>query len=141
MPKGYKISIARGSSVSNPRVVFGYSYSRGKLQKQIPGVSSIDFDYAANFDDFLADRDKDKPFFWYGSSKPHRSYATVRWQSQGIETGAGASAQVPAFLKEQDDPRMRVETPWDTYPFFDKRISRNPNRGNEGFPTTSVNVR
>ena len=46
-----------------------------------------------------------------------------------------------SFLKEQDDPRMRAETPWDTYPFSDKRILRNPKWRNEGSPTTSVNVR
>jgi hypothetical protein len=49
--------------------------------------------------------------------------------------------RVNAFLEEQDDPRMQAETPWDTYPFSDKRISRNHNWRNESFSTTSVNVR
>lgn len=33
-------------------------------------------DYAANFADFLAERPKEKPFFfWLGSTEPHRAYA------------------------------------------------------------------
>lgn len=45
-------------------------------RKCVPPTDQISpIDYAANFDDFLASRDKSKPFcFWYGAKEPHRRY-------------------------------------------------------------------
>ncbi len=42
----------------------------------IPPTTSISpIDYSANFDEFMAQRDPEKPFcFWYGAREPHRAY-------------------------------------------------------------------
>ena len=42
--------------------------------------------------------------------------------------------QMEQFLREKEAPRMAGESPWDTYPFSDKRIFANPNWAKEGFP-------
>lgn len=45
-------------------------------KKRVPLTKYISkIDYAANFSDFLDERDKSKPFFfWFGSHEPHRRY-------------------------------------------------------------------
>jgi uncharacterized sulfatase len=58
------------------------------------GISNIN--YAANFEDFLSQRDGDKPFyFWYGGYEPHRTFE----QGSGVKSGKSlARANVPKFL-------------------------------------------
>ena len=55
------------------RELIGKSYDAIKL---FPPTSEIsDIDYAANFADFIDNRDKSSPFFfWFGSLEPHRFY-------------------------------------------------------------------
>ena len=50
-------------------------------------------------------------------------------------TKSRLAKRLDAFLKDQADPRMRGETPWDTYPFSDKRIFKYTKWRSEGFPT------
>jgi uncharacterized sulfatase len=62
-------------------------------------------DYAANFEDFLAARDKEKPFFfWYGSNEPHQGFEEGAWKKAGKNL---ADALVPGSLP--DDPVVRGE--------------------------------
>jgi uncharacterized sulfatase len=64
------------------------------------GISPID--YAANFEDFLARKSSDQPFFfWYGAHEPHRMYEKGSGQRAGWET---VDAEIPAFLS-----RARIE--------------------------------
>jgi hypothetical protein len=50
--------------------------SRGRYGTNVNYASTTgisDYDYAANFNDFLKSWDKSKPFcFWYGALEPHR---------------------------------------------------------------------
>lgn len=53
--------------------ITGKAYQEKKHKKVTTGTSNTD--YLANFQDFLADAPKDKPFcFWYGGHEPHRPY-------------------------------------------------------------------
>jgi N-sulfoglucosamine sulfohydrolase len=73
----------------------------GKDRK--PGLSRTD--YAANFDQFLATRDKTKPFFfWYGASEPHQAYHVGGWRAAGKKL---ADAKLPACVP--DNPVTRGE--------------------------------
>ncbi len=99
----------------------GPEYNKRELKKTpTKGISKID--YAANFKDFLQERKKDQPFFfWYGSHEPHRKY----------EEGSGAAAgltsnglQVPSFLPnenlvKQDMLDYALEIQW-----FDKQLGK-----------------
>ena len=56
-----------------PRQMTGKGYNKRKTQPPTSAMSSND--YAGNFEEFLNDAEKDKPwFFWYGSIEPHRAY-------------------------------------------------------------------
>ena len=60
----------------------GKKWDTHNLKKRVPGISSLD--YAANFEHFLDERPKERPFcFWYGATEPHRKYK----YRIGIETG------------------------------------------------------
>lgn len=55
------------------RQLVGPAFNEQVLEAPTTGIAK--FDYAANFDQFLAQRPVDKPFcFWYGSLEPHRAY-------------------------------------------------------------------
>lgn len=60
-------------------------------------------DYAGNFQDFLAQREKGKPFyFWFGATEPHRAYE----RGSGLKAGKRlADAPPPPFLP--DSPEIR----------------------------------
>lgn len=62
--------------------ITGKDWQEKKLKPSTSGISPID--YAANFQDFLADAPKDKPFcFWYGGHEPHRPYEYGSGVSKG----------------------------------------------------------
>ena len=59
-----------GGRKTNPA---GTEFSRRRLKP--PFRSMANKDYAANFEDFLAQVDKDQPFcFWLGTHEPHRGF-------------------------------------------------------------------
>jgi len=68
------------------------------------GIGKID--YAANFEDFLAKKDPEKPFcFWYGAYEPHRAYET----GSGLRSGKLLSdVQVPGFLPDNETVRSDI---------------------------------
>jgi uncharacterized sulfatase len=74
----------------------GPEYNTKKLEPPTTGISNID--YAANFAQFLAEKKKDQPFFfWYGANEPHRNY------EKGSGRAAGYTANgltVPPFLPD-----------------------------------------
>lgn len=80
----------------------GKEYNERKHEGPIPdGIDERD--YAANFEDFLADRPADAPFFfWFGCTEPHRVYEDGVGARHGIDPDA---ATVPEFLP--DTPRVR----------------------------------
>lgn len=55
------------------RNLTGKPWNDKKLVPPTKNISKVD--YAANFEEFMASRPKDRPFcFWYGSLEPHREY-------------------------------------------------------------------
>lgn len=70
--KGWGPGIAKTVDGKN-RELTGKAYNKRKLVPPATGICKID--YAANFGDFLAQRDPSRPFcFWYGAKEPHRGY-------------------------------------------------------------------
>ncbi len=81
----------------------GKAYNTLRLQTKTRGLSSID--YAANFSQFIDERDVDRPFFfWFGASEPHQSYDVGAWRRAGKNL---ADARLPRCLP--DDPTTRGE--------------------------------
>jgi N-sulfoglucosamine sulfohydrolase len=82
----------------------GPAYTKRKLKAPAQAMSGLD--YSANFEDFLADRKKDDPFFfWYGSSEPHRDYE----KGIGLKTGKKLDdVVVPPFLPDTDEVRSDI---------------------------------
>lgn len=79
-------------------------------------------DYAANFEDFLSQRPKGAPFyFWYGGHEPHRAYVP----GEGTRAGKKISdVTVPAYLPDDDAVKSDLldyayETEW-----FDLHLGR-----------------
>ncbi len=70
--KGWAPGVALDSA-GNPRRLTGESYTKHKIDP--PAEHICPDDYAANFIDFLDNKNADEPFcFWYGSREPHRRY-------------------------------------------------------------------
>lgn len=84
------------------------------------GISPID--YAANFEDFLARKSSDQPFFfWYGAHEPHRMYEKGSGQRAGWET---VDAEIPAFLPKDSVVRRDMEDYALEIGWFDKQLGR-----------------
>lgn len=118
--KGWSPGIAI-DSLGKQRKLTGVMWSSKKLTPPSSGISNID--YAENFNDFLNQRPKDKPFcFWFGALEPHRQY------EYGSSLKVGKSIDqidsVPAFWPDNEivrtdmlDYAMEVE-------HFDTQLSR-----------------
>ena len=80
----------------------GPAFDKRKLD---PPAGIANDDYAANFNDFLKARPKDKPFsFWFGAKEPHRSFG----KGLGIKNGLDPDkVVVPSFLP--DTPEIRSD--------------------------------
>ena len=102
-PKGGKSLPSRSYSSAQTEAILGRSFHERKLKKARKGMNNLD--YAANFADFLAVRDQEKPFFfWYGSTEPHQGYEVGAWKAAGKRL---EEALVPGGLP--DDPAVRGE--------------------------------
>lgn len=97
-------------------------YEEGSPDDERPGKFINATNYAANFEDFLAQREDGKPFFfWYGATEPHRAY------EEGIGLRRGKKPEdviVPAFFPDVDVIRSdmldyAVEIEW-----FDLHLDR-----------------
>lgn len=112
-PGNWKIS----GRTRNPA---GPDFTKRKTTPPLKGISNND--YAANFRDFLAQRPKDKPFyFWYGGTEPHRDY----------ERGAGLKAgkkledvTVPTFLPDAPEVRSDILDYGVEIEWFDTHLGR-----------------
>jgi N-sulfoglucosamine sulfohydrolase len=70
--KGWGPGRARDAN-GQPRPLLGKSFDTRTTKPPTSAISRND--YAANFQDFLAEKPHDRPwFFWYGSTEPHRAY-------------------------------------------------------------------
>lgn len=82
------------------------------------GISNIN--YSSNFDAFLSQRDKNKPFFfWYGGIEPHRGYKS----GIGVESGKDISRiEVPGFLPDNDLVRSDIADYYVEIEWFDTHL-------------------
>jgi len=83
----------------------GDQFNEKKLT-EVPASGISKVDYAANFADFLAKKDSEKPFcFWYGGQEPHRGYES----GSGLKAGKKLSdVSVPAFLPDNETVRSDI---------------------------------
>ena len=83
--------------------ITGKPYQQRKLQAPTSGINAND--YAANFQDFLADCPTNAPFcFWYGCIEPHRPYEYGSGVAQGRYQLPDAGP-VPAYWPDTDPVR------------------------------------
>ncbi len=84
------------------------------------GIAAID--YAANFDDFLADRKPGQPFcFWYGGKEPHRIYQPGIGKQNGIDL---SKVEVPPFLPDCETVRSDIADYFYEIQWFDSHLDR-----------------
>jgi arylsulfatase A-like enzyme len=74
----------------------GHEFQDRKTNPPASGIANTD--YAANFEDFLAQRPADKPFcFWLGGREPHRAYE----DGSGLRAGLDPKkVEVPQFYPD-----------------------------------------
>ena len=79
----------------------GKEYNVPPEEKYPHGIA--DCDYTASFEQFLQERDPERPFFfWVGVSEPHRIYK----KGIGLESGMNTeSVKVPSFLPDVHEVR------------------------------------
>ena len=110
---------APGKAIGWPHNPAGKSYGKRKLDSP-KGISSND--YAANFDDFLDDRQGDEPFcFWFGASEPHRVFGQGLGKANGIDTNA---ISVPKFLPDTQEVRSDIADYMNEIQWFDSHLGR-----------------
>jgi len=100
--KGWGPGVAKDANGKN-REMAGKPYQKRKLKPETTGIFSTD--YAANFEDFLNDKPKDEPwFFWYGALEPHRAYE----YGSGVAKGGKKLSdidRVPSYWPDNETSR------------------------------------
>lgn len=111
-----------GTKDGSPRELTGKAYDRIKLKPPTTGIRPLD--YAANFEDFLENKEADKPFFfWFGSSEPHRTYAYGSGRSIGKKSLA-AIGDVPGFWPDNDSVRNDLLDYALEVEYFDEQVGK-----------------
>jgi len=99
----------------------GKEFNRRRIEERQPPGLSV-YDYAANFEDFLAARKPGAPFFfWFGSQEPHRIY------DQGIGERFGKkldTAELPAFLPDSKEVRGDILDYCAEIDYYDTHLER-----------------
>lgn len=102
------------------RPLFGKRYVRLKLSAPRRGINETD--YAANFTEFLQQRDRDRPFFfWYGSSEPHQDYDNGAWKQGGKKL---ADARLPGCLPDNAVTRGEILDYGMEIEHFDRHLAK-----------------
>ena len=108
---GYFVgSVAKGWLPGNagkidgkPRELTGQKYN--SIRSTPPSTGMSDVDYAANFEMFLNEKPKNKPFcFWFGSHEPHRIYEFGSGRNKG-GMNPGNIREVPPYWPDVDSVR------------------------------------
>ncbi len=98
------------------------NYEEGSAEDERYAEGIRNLDYAANFKQFMSERQEGEPFFfWYGASEPHRAFEEDSWKRHGKSLDA---VEVPDFLPDVDTVRgdlldYAVEIEW-----FDLHLMR-----------------
>jgi N-sulfoglucosamine sulfohydrolase len=98
----------------------GRVYDTRRLTPPNPGID--DRDYAANFDDFLAARKAEQPFFfWYGGTEPHRAYTSGYGRRLGKKI---EDVDVPPFWPDTEVVRNDLLDYCAEVEWFDSHLGR-----------------
>lgn len=85
------------------RELNGKAFQTRKKDPPTTGISNVD--YAANFEDFMNEKPKDKPWcFWYGGHEPHRGYQYGSGKNLGGKS-TNQITKVPQFWPDNDTVR------------------------------------
>lgn len=96
--KGWGPGVANDAQ-GKKRDITGKPWNQKKLTPPTIQISNVD--YAANFEEFMKERPKNRPFcFWYGSLEPHRSYEYGSSLRAGKQTNQIDS--VPGYWPDND---------------------------------------
>lgn len=72
----------QGEINGKPRSLTGKAYNN--LKMVAPSTEMSPIDYSSNFNSFLNEKEKNKPFmFWYGGFEPHRAYEFETGRKKG----------------------------------------------------------
>ena len=106
-----------GGRDSNPA---GKEFAKRRLNPPFKAMRNTD--YAANFDDFLAQLEKDQPFcFWLGTSEPHRGFEA----GAGKRTGKDPSkVVVPAIFPDHPVVRSDILDYYVEVEHFDQMVAQ-----------------
>jgi N-sulfoglucosamine sulfohydrolase len=106
-----------GGRTINPA---GAEFNNRKLKPSFKGTTNKD--YAANFDDFLAEVSQDQPFcFWLGTHEPHRGFD----KGAGQRTGKDPSKViVPSIFPDHPVVRNDLLDYFVEIEHFDKMVAR-----------------
>jgi len=112
-PGNYKIS----GWEQNPA---GPNYSKRRTKENPAKTSNLD--YAANFEDFLSEKQDDQPFlFWFGAQEPHRPYDEGLGKRMGRDP---ASVEVPSFLPDREEIRSDILDYYIEIEYYDSHLVR-----------------
>ena len=96
----------------------GKNYRARTYQSTPVGISKNN--YPANFRDFLDQRPKEEPFFfWLGFGEPHIPYETDRGVKTGIDT---SKIRVPAFLPDVPVAKLNMADYMSEIEWADKMV-------------------
>ncbi|MEO1614255.1 MAG: sulfatase [Planctomycetota bacterium] len=108
-----------GRAVGWPHNPAGRGYQSKKM-KSPPGISGND--YAANFADFLSQRDASQPFcFWFGGHEPHRTFKRGIGTENEIDL---TKIHVPSFLPDCPEVRQDLADYLFEIQWFDSHLQR-----------------
>ncbi|TWU05589.1 sulfatase family protein [Stieleria varia] len=108
-----------GKSAGWPHNPAGKGYGKRKMEAP-KGISNLD--YAANFEDFLAEQKEGQPFcFWFGGQEPHRVYGAGLGAENGVDP---AKVNVPKFLPDSDAIRSDMADYLFEVQWFDSHLQR-----------------
>lgn len=120
--KGWAPGVAKDAQ-GKPRQMTGKRYNARRAKPPASGISAAD--YAANFDDFLADAPKEAPWmFWYGSVEPHRGYEFQSGVRKGGKKLSDLEGKVPKFWPDTEAVRHDILDYALEIEHFDDHLSR-----------------
>lgn len=102
------------------RPLFQKTYNKLRIKERRRGLNPND--YAGNFEQFMNERDKDKPFFfWLGTSEPHQSYDVGAWKKAGKKL---ENARLPGCLPDHEITRGEILDYGLEIEHFDNHLAR-----------------
>ncbi|MFZ5833128.1 MAG: sulfatase [Planctomycetota bacterium] len=98
----------------------GPEFNRKKCTPPASGIHKED--YAANFRDFLEQKDPSKPFcFWFGCSEPHGPWE----KGSGVRLGMRPEEfQLPPFMEDTPENRSNLADMFVEIEWFDKHLGQ-----------------